>query len=92
MLQSSSPSYLLLASLDDARHYIGTYVHEDHQLFIKSRNQFVEGLKTIPSLEVVEVDDPLKLLLRVPNLTGFSLQRQLEQQGIYVELADPSKF
>lgn len=91
MLQSSSPSYLLLASLDDARHYIGTYAHEDHQLFIKSRNQFVDGLKTIPCLEVIEVDDPLKLLLRVSHLTGFSLQKQLEHQGIYVELADPEQ-
>src|SRR5690606_11772732 len=29
MLQSSSPSYLLLASLDDARHYIQKYLESD---------------------------------------------------------------
>ncbi len=29
MLQSSSPSYLLLASLDDARHYVQTYMESD---------------------------------------------------------------
>ncbi|MCZ8538477.1 aminotransferase class I/II-fold pyridoxal phosphate-dependent enzyme [Paenisporosarcina quisquiliarum] len=91
MLQSSSPSYLILASLDDARHFIGTYAHEDQQLFIKTRRQFVDSLKTISSLEVIEADDPLKLILRVPHHTGFTLQKQLEHQGIYVELADPEQ-
>ena len=91
MLQSSSPSYLILASLDDARHFIGTYAHEDHQLFNKTRQQFLNSLKTISSLEVIEVDDPLKLILRVPHHTGYTLQKQLERQGIYVELADPEQ-
>ncbi|WP_017380239.1 aminotransferase class I/II-fold pyridoxal phosphate-dependent enzyme [Paenisporosarcina sp. TG-14] len=91
MLQSSSPSYLILASLDDARHYIGTYAHEDHQLFSTTRKLFVDSLKTIHSLEVVEVDDPLKLILRVHQYTGYRLQKQLELQGIYVELADPEQ-
>ena len=89
MLQSSSPSYILLASLDDARHYIGTYSREDLQLFLKTRKQFVDGLRTIKSLEVIEVDDPLKLLLRVSKYTGYSLQKEMEHEGVYVELADP---
>ncbi|WP_019414122.1 aminotransferase class I/II-fold pyridoxal phosphate-dependent enzyme [Paenisporosarcina sp. TG20] len=88
ILQSSSPSYLILASLDDARHYVETYVQEDYQLFSNTRNQFIASLKTIPSLEIVEVDDPLKLLLRIPGFTGYSLQKQLERQNIFVELAD----
>ena len=91
MLQSSSPSYILLASLDDARQYIGTYAREDYQLFLKTRMQFVESLRTIKSLEVIEVDDPLKLLLRVSKYTGYSLQKQMEHEGVYVELADPEQ-
>ena len=91
MLQSSSPSYLLLASLDDARNFISSYAHEDHQYFNKKRRQFVESLKIISHLEVIEVDDPLKLLLRVQGYRGYSLQQQLEHQGIYVELADPEQ-
>lgn len=91
MLQSSSPSYLLLASLDDARNFISSYAHEDHQYFKHKRMQFVESLKTISHLGVIEVDDPLKLLLRVHGFTGYSLQQQLEHQGIYVELADPEQ-
>ncbi len=91
MLQSSSPSYLLLASLDDARHYISMYAHEDFLLFNKARINFIVALKMISSLEVIEVDDPLKFILRMSNFTGYTLQKQLEQQGIYVELADPEQ-
>jgi arginine/lysine/ornithine decarboxylase len=91
MLQSSSPSYILLASLDDARHYISTYSREDYQLFLKTRKQFVEGLRTIKFLEVIEVDDPLKLLLRVSKYTGYTLQKHMEHEGVYVELADPEQ-
>ena len=88
MLQSSSPSYLLLASLDDARHYIQTYLESDGNYFINKRKLFVDALQTISSLEVVEVDDKLKILLRVNGYTGFQLKAALEGKNVYVELAD----
>ena len=89
MLQSSSPSYLLLASLDDARDYIDSYLESDAAYLIDKRNQWIEALRSIQPLQVIEVDDPLKLLLRFPGYTGFQLKEVLEEQGIYVELADP---
>lgn len=91
ILQSSSPSYLLLASLDDARHYIQTYLESDAVYFFDRRKLWVEALQSIQSLEVVEVDDPLKLLLRVKGYTGFQLKTALETQKIYVELADTNQ-
>ena len=33
----------------------------------------------MPGLEVVEVDDPLKLLLRAPGYTGFQLKDALKK-------------
>lgn len=42
MLQSSSPSYLLLASLDDARYYIQTYMESDGAYIIEKK---ISGLK-----------------------------------------------
>lgn len=89
MLQSSSPSYLLLASLDDARDYIDSYLESDANYLKQKRSQWVEALRSIEPLQVIEVDDPLKLLLRFPGYTGFQLKEELEQQGIYVELSDP---
>ncbi|KGR77594.1 aminotransferase class I/II-fold pyridoxal phosphate-dependent enzyme [Ureibacillus sinduriensis] len=88
MLQSSSPSYLLLASLDDARDYIDSYLESDANYFKEKRYQWVEALRSIEPLQVIEVEDPLKLLLRFPGYTGFQLKEALEQQGLFVELAD----
>ncbi|WP_313894780.1 aminotransferase class I/II-fold pyridoxal phosphate-dependent enzyme [Psychrobacillus sp.] len=88
MLQSSSPSYLLMASLDDARSYVERYNEMDFRQFIDKRRLFIEALETINYLELIQVDDPLKLLVRVGRYSGFQLQRALEDQNIYVELAD----
>lgn len=88
MLQSSSPSYLLMASLDDARHYVANYLESDYHLFEEKRTSFINALKRIPSLQIVEADDPLKLLLRAENYSGYELKEALEQEGVFVELAD----
>lgn len=89
MLQSSSPSYLIMASLDDARAFVQTYSQPDIRYFKDKRKQFIRGLKSIPRLEVFESDDPLKLMLRVEGYNGFQLKEQLEKAGIHAELADP---
>lgn len=88
MLQSSSPSYLLLASLDDARAFIADYTEIDFAAFSDKRAHFIESLCGIEGLEAIEVDDTLKLLLRATGYTGFQLKDALEAHHIYVELAD----
>jgi arginine/lysine/ornithine decarboxylase len=89
MLQSSSPSYLIMASLDDARAFVQNYSPEDLWSFKGKRRQFIESLMAIPNLEVFQSDDPLKLMIRVPRHSGFQFQRQLENFRVYGELADP---
>ncbi|MCZ2260549.1 aminotransferase class I/II-fold pyridoxal phosphate-dependent enzyme [Sporosarcina sp. G11-34] len=89
MLQSSSPSYLLMASLDDARDYAETYNKDDKINFVEQRSQFMKRLEEIPSLQMIETDDPLKLIIRSKNCSGFTIQKRLEAEGVYVELADP---
>lgn len=88
MLQSSSPSYLLLASLDDARSYVANYTEADYAYFIEKRQQVIESLTMATDLQVVEVNDSLKLLVRAPGYTGFQLKEALEKLHVYVELAD----
>ena len=88
MLQSSSPSYLLLASLDDARSYVTNYTEADYAYFIEKRQQFIESLTMATDLQVVEVNDSLKLLVRAPGYTGFQLKEALEKLHVFVELAD----
>lgn len=88
MFQSSSPSYLILASLDDARSYLQNYSHPDMRMFNEKRERFLSSLRMIPHLTVVESDDPLKIMLRVAHHSGYQLKQKLEQTGVHVELAD----
>ncbi|EGA88174.1 hypothetical protein GPDM_16396 [Planococcus donghaensis MPA1U2] len=88
MFQSSSPSYLILASLDDARAYLQSYSPPDIRSFNEKRERFLSSLRMIPQLLVVESDDPLKIMLRVAHHSGYQLKEKLEQVGVEVELAD----
>lgn len=89
ILQSSSPSYLLLASLDDARAYIAQYNAQDKKEFMALRRSFIASLQSIEGITVVEADDPLKLLVRCNGYNGYTFQTALEKEHIYTELADP---
>ncbi|MGX9136059.1 aminotransferase class I/II-fold pyridoxal phosphate-dependent enzyme [Rummeliibacillus sp. JY-2-4R] len=94
MLQSSSPSYPIMGSLDLARAYLASYSREDQEALLKEIAQFKRGLKAIPEIEVLEApkgvwNDPLKLSIRsTKGLSGFELQALFEEKGIYTELAD----
>jgi arginine/lysine/ornithine decarboxylase len=91
MLQSSSPSYPVMASLDASRSYLGTFGNEDCQALIEGIHSFREEVESIDRLAVVPTGngDPLKMILRSPLCTGFELQKALEEQGVYAEMADP---
>lgn len=92
ILQSSSPSYPIMASLDYARHYLAQVTDEDLRYTLDRRQQFVQQIKQKTNLLVapsMEGQDPLKLMLSHPSSSGFELQSQLEERAIYPELADP---
>ena len=89
MLQSSSPSYMLLASLDEARAYVESYKQSDAVYVLEKRQQWIDALRAIPSVQIIEAKDPLKICLRVDRYSGAQVQKALEAQGVYVELADP---
>jgi arginine/lysine/ornithine decarboxylase len=92
MLQSSSPSYPIMASLDLARKYLATHKKEDMIYTLGVIAQFKEKLNMIPSIKVLTYTgkgDPLKITIQSQSaLTGFDLQSRLEGQGIFTELAD----
>lgn len=92
MLQSSSPSYPIMASLDLARKYIATYEEEDLEYTLQMISRFSEKLNRIPSIKLLSYKgegDPLKVTIQSKTeLTGFDLQSVLEEVGIFTELAD----
>lgn len=100
MIQSSSPSYPLMASLDIARHYIVHDGQKDLEQAIQLGRQLKLALQKlqIPWLLLVEKGakadflDPLKVTMRTESADwhGFRLREYLEEKGIYPELADES--
>lgn len=93
MFQSSSPSYPIMASLDIARSYIGTFNADDHQYLKKQIKLFREAIGQIDGIELLNhyrPIDPLKITIQsTKGLSGFELQKVLEEANIYSELADP---
>ncbi|MBD1383522.1 aminotransferase class I/II-fold pyridoxal phosphate-dependent enzyme [Metabacillus arenae] len=96
MVQSSSPSYPIMASLDLARAYLEEFMDKRKKTSIPSLVQsFIVLLEAFPSIEIVNskdesvVKDPLRVSIRSTNgLTGFELQSIFEKAGIYPELAN----
>lgn len=92
-LQSSSPSYPLMASLDLARSYIATYSKEDKQYLMEHLSYFKNELNRISKLNILDHSnggDPIKMVIQSKDgLSGYELQKRLESVGIFTELADP---
>lgn len=94
ILQSSSPSYPIMASLDLARRYIATYSEKDMNYLMNSIEEFKRELDKINFIRVLEypnqIGDPLKLTIQSEcSYTGYQLQSLLEEKGVYTEMADP---
>ncbi|WP_456277165.1 aminotransferase class I/II-fold pyridoxal phosphate-dependent enzyme [Bacillus sp. AK128] len=94
-LQSSSPSYPIMASLDLARAYLAKVMNDGIEDIYEAIQRFKAELGDIPQICVVQssdpeiLQDPLKLIIQSRcQLTGYQLQAILEQTGIYTELAD----
>ncbi|MCE4957925.1 lysine decarboxylase [Macrococcoides caseolyticum] len=83
MLQSSSPSYMLMLGLESAHQF---YLHYDDRLFFVRRNQLIDKLSSI--FDVIEVDDPLKIMLSIDGYSGYEISECLEEKSIFTELSN----
>jgi arginine decarboxylase len=95
LIQSTSPSYLLLASLDVARMQMATQgelllsMAIDRVMFVRSK---IQGIPNIKTLEFVlgpgfHELDPLRLTVFISGMTGFEADEILHQElGITCEL------
>jgi arginine/lysine/ornithine decarboxylase len=98
MLQSSSPSYPIMGSLDLARAYLAAYTSEDKKFLIEKISDFRGKLGALQTVRVLEAPpgtlaDPLKVVIQSTNgLSGFELQQLCEAKGIFTELADPDNL
>ncbi|MGC4379273.1 aminotransferase class I/II-fold pyridoxal phosphate-dependent enzyme [Fictibacillus sp. Mic-4] len=94
-VQSSSPSYPIMASLDLARAYLESLTEQRISRILSQISSFRQGLNDIPQIKVVGAScncqmDPLKITVQSRCcLSGYQLQERLEASGIFTELADP---
>lgn len=95
MIESSSPSYPLMASLDLARRWIATKGKEELERLLIALDHFRGNIKNgsfIHEVSVLSPHDPLKLtLVADPGVSGYAMADWLNKQGIYAELADHRK-
>lgn len=92
MIESSSPSYPLMASLDLARRYMVLEGKEKLAQSIQRINHFREKLtklSTIQELWTHQNQDLLKLTITpTVDVSGYWIAEELQKKGIYPELAD----
>lgn len=99
-LETSSPSYILMASLDAARRQLACRGRGILDRLISLSRQIRRGLREIPGLQVLELEhlpagnwglDPTRLVVSVAGLglTGYQAAELLRRQYlIQVEMAD----
>ncbi|MFT4398539.1 aminotransferase class I/II-fold pyridoxal phosphate-dependent enzyme [Bacillus sp. SW14] len=98
-LQSSSPSYPIMASLDIARAYVQRMIEErklsDILQRIQSFKQTFDSLRNAEAVKPADprtITDPLKLTIRSKRgHSGYTLQTILERANIFTELADENQ-
>jgi len=90
MIQSSSPSYPLMASLDISRAFLATLSPRDVDAVMESVRSVREILNATDQLEVlpyIRTHDPLKITLHVKHLYHVKdVTRILEGENIFPEL------
>ncbi len=90
-MESTSPSYILMASLDMNADIIGERGEELMSLWEENLDRFYERAEDIPGLMIMEhpLLDRTKINLDMSSsgLDGPDLQRELEKRGIFPELA-----
>ena len=86
---STSPSYLILASLDNANKYINDGFSSKLTSFSKELDDFKERINAL-GYETVG-DEKLKLTIRAKSYgyTGYELYNELKERGIVAEMCDP---
>lgn len=89
-LQSSSPSYPLMASLDLARRHMVLHGERELQYALELVRDLREELSKIEWLKMIPNDDPLRLLLMPPEGWIGPLKEYLISRGIYVEMSTPT--
>ncbi len=89
LLQTTSPSYLVLASLDAARRHEATAPSERWDRPLRWAAEARAQVAAMPGLSVLEPGDPLKIGITVTaaGLDGYEAADRLAERGVVIEHA-----
>lgn len=88
-LHSTSPSYLIMSSMDYAR----GYMLENGEKAFAELKQRIDALKLPKGFEFLETDDFSRLVIRVPdNTSGYAVAKDAQRKGIYFELVENDRL
>lgn len=90
MVQTSSPPFPILRSLDDARAWMDAHGAQALQALKASLAELRKRIAALPGYLNVPSDDPTRLVIatRGRGLTGLQAQALLRDRGVDVEMAD----
>jgi arginine/lysine/ornithine decarboxylase len=94
LVQSSSPSYLIMASLDLSRLYLENLNNDEINRILSQSEDMRKYIDSLPHLKVMKASDryeidPLKITVQSDReLSGYELQELFEKEGLFTELAD----
>lgn len=99
LVQSTSPSYLLMASLDAARYELAVRGEDMMERSLSLSDELRKGIRQIPGMSCmnsglvgkygVQGIDGTRVVIRCQNSNGYELKRRLmEEYRIELELAD----
>jgi arginine/lysine/ornithine decarboxylase len=101
MFHTTSPSYLMMASLEASRKMLATQGEEIFGELVSECRKLKEEISKIPGLSVLDenkgvvsmIYDPTKIVINITNLglDGFDVYDiMFEKYGIQLELAEPT--
>lgn len=80
--ETSSPSYLILASIELAHQFYNDYTSEE---FYKERSALIDYLKAL-DFTVHESEDPAKIILNKKDVSPYRLFKSLNGADVYSEM------
>lgn len=93
LVSSTSPSFLLLLSLELTRKYLAETGNSFFSRLIKSANLFMFSLKQIPNISMLKNHDPFKVYIKSNRMTGIDFAFDLyNEHFIEIESANEKGF
>lgn len=80
--ETSSPSYLILASIELAHQFYNEF---DDEVFFSKRDALIKGMED-RGFSIIEADDPAKVTVNMEGASPYVLSDAMDRAGIYSEM------